>query len=460
MNFDLTEIKKRFQPQSALALTIESAQIVVSLARLGFPQSGPSIALPVGSEELVKSPDRVGKELAAALQGAGIRERRAVVCIPAGWALTTSADLPEVNQEDLRGYFELRAEGEFSMAVSELRLAHSPYSLADGSKRATLAAVPAKKLAALEAMLAAAGCRALSISLALDGCYSNPSTPLHFLIQTNRVDVVVSAGAGIAALRSLPNPLVAEEGEPDRLGPMVREIRITLGRLPDSLRQSVKLASFCGSAAATHALRIKLQQDLQRMGIQCAADRAPSNPAMESADRLLREQPMDFEFIAAEVNPWSAKIERFNTRRGRQIGLAALALILIPFLLFMVRSHRESSLEAEWKAMDKSVADVTAEQQKMRQFRPWFDPAPHSLRILDRLIEAFPDSGDVWSKSVQIEGGSKVTCAGFARSETARTSLLTRLRKQPEVAGLKTLQVRGENPIQFSITYTWESGDE
>ena len=80
-----------------------------------------------------------------------------MVRIPPGWALTASIDLPEVSAEELRSYLELCAEREFPVSVAELRLAHSPYTLADGKRRATLAAVPAKRMEAAGKMLAAAG---------------------------------------------------------------------------------------------------------------------------------------------------------------------------------------------------------------------------------------------------------------------------------------------------------------
>ncbi len=467
---DLEKLRKRLQPQSALALTIEPAQIVVGLVRLGNGPTPPSISIPIAADDLVRNPEKAGKELAAALFAAGIRERRVVVCVPASWALTTSADLPEVSPEDLRGYFELRAEGEF--AISDLRLAHSAYTLADGTKRATLAAVSAKRLGAVETMLGTAGCRPLSISLALEGCLANDRPRLHFLMREDHVDLVITACDGIAALRSVASPINSEL--PDRLELFMREIRVTLGRLPESLRKSATQARFCGDVAATLALRSQIQENLQRLGIQCVDDLAPSNPAIECACRRLRSEPdgrwsepdwrrsepVPFEFVAAEARRWSAMLERFNTRQGRHIALAAFALVLVPLLAFMIQAWRENSLENQWNGMKNSVAAITAQQQKIHQFRQWFEPAPHSLQIFERLIAAFPEGGEVWSKSVQIDAGSKVTCTGFARSEQARMGLLDRLRKQPGVTELKTLQVRGDNPIQFSITYKWDSRDE
>ena len=35
-------------------------------------------------------------------------------------------------------------------------------------------------------------------------------------------------------------------------------------------------------------------------------------------------------------------------------------------------------------------------------------------------------------------------------------AMLERLRARPEVSSVQVQQVRGENPVQFSITYKWE----
>ena len=109
--------------------------------------------------------------------------------------------------------------------------------------------------------------------------------------------------------------------------------------------------------------------------------------------------------------------------------------------------------------MRRKVADLEALQGRIRQFRPWFEPAPQSLQIVEGLAAAFPDQGDVWAKNVQVVDGTKVTCTGFARSQSALLAWFDRLRARPDVTGLRVEQVRGENPIQFSVAYKWEPHD-
>ena len=92
----------------------------------------------------------------------------------------------------------------------------------------------------------------------------------------------------------------------------------------------------------------------------------------------------------------------------------------------------------------------------IRQFRPWFEPVPRDLQVLENLALAFPESGEVWAKSVTLGENNKVSCSGFAQNQSAWLSFLERLRKRKDVSHLQVQQVRGEKPIQFSIVYKWE----
>ena len=93
MKLELAELKKRLQVRSVLAITLESGRVAVDLVRRdnGSCHVEQSLTLSLGSESVATDPEKAGRELAALLVENGIRERRCVVCVPAGWSLTTSA---------------------------------------------------------------------------------------------------------------------------------------------------------------------------------------------------------------------------------------------------------------------------------------------------------------------------------------------------------------------------------
>jgi hypothetical protein len=467
MKLDIAEIKKRLQVVNALAVTLESGRIVAEWMRHDAESTRlvRSISILFGSERVVSDPARVGQELAAQLAAAGIKERRCVVCIPPSWALTTATDVPDMNAEDLRGYLELKAEREFPIAVSDLRLAYCAYNLPDGQKRATLAAVANKRIAAVELMLETAGCRAVSISLGITACLPKPETPaaLHFLANGNHVDVVVAAGGGIVALRSIDGPVADADENPFDAAGFCRDVRIALGSLPETVRQQVRQAHFSGAPAAAEALSNEIRPQLHRMGIESlgAALPDPTMPgaAADAARYYFKKNPVAFEFVIPQVNRWQATFQRFDSKRRRAMIGAAAALVLLPIITFTVRSRIESNLEEEWEGMRRKVTQLDETQQKIRQFRPWFDPAPQTVRLLEGLMNAFPDRGDVWAKSIQIDEKSKVTCTAFTRVAAARLAFVDTLRKRPEVTNLLTQSLRGQNPETFTISFTWEPKD-
>ena len=287
---------------------------------------------------------------------------------------------------------------------------------------------------------------------------------MHFLANGDHVDLVVSAGGGIAALRSLSAAMGKDPVSFDAAG-FSREVRITLGRLPEPLRQQVQEAHFEGPRTSAENLYFEVRPHLQRLGIQSSI--APAKPAtdptmvagaaVEAAQRHLRGDSVAFEFFVVEANRWEALFQRFDSKRRRYVVAAVLAFIVLPMLLFFIRGRIEGSLASEWKGMQKNVAELELIQTKIRQFRPWFEPAPQSVQMLEGLSSAFPEQGDVWAKSIQISDDAKVTCSGFARNQSVLMALLDRLRSRPDVANLQIQQVRGDNPVQFSVTYKWEA---
>ena len=469
MKLDLATLKKRFQPRTVLAVTLESARIAVDLVRRdeGGSSVVRSFSLPIGAEAVIADAEKAGQLFAEQLAAAGIREKRCVVCVPAGWALTTSTDVPGVDAADLRGYLELRAEREFPIPVSDLRIAHCSYALPDGQPRATLAAIPTKRAEAVERMLAAADCRAVSLSLGLDECMPAPESPasLHFLANGNHVDVVIAAGGGIAALRSLPGAAGENSAGFDALG-FSREVRITLGRLPETVRSQVREALFGGAPDSAENLCIEIRQHLHRMGIDSRLERPAykagvDHPAagLAAAQRHLRQEPVVFEFLPPQVNRWEELAHRFDSRGRRWMIGAAIGLIVLPALTFFVRSRIESSLQSEWDGMSRNVAELEALQQNIRRFRPWFETAPLNLQLIESLTSAFPETGEVWAKNIQIGDEFKVTCSGFAQNQPALLAMLGRLRARPDVTGVQVQSVRGEKPVQFSFTYKWVQRD-
>jgi hypothetical protein len=473
MSWGLAELRTRWRIPAVLAVTLQSDRVAVDYVRRenGGSRVLRSASIPRGAAGVLEDPEGVGRDLGKLLHAEGIREQRCVVCVPAGWAMSTATDFPEIAGEDLPGFLELQAEREFPVSAGELLLAHSPYEVAGSNRRATVAGLPRRKVDAVRHMLGAAGCRPVSISLGLNPAWAEQSLGgyggVNVLVNGDHVDLVVVTGGGIAALRSIPAPERSEKTPSslgaDRLG---RELRITLGRLPSGVRAGLSKVRFIGPVESAAAVFDASQSVLHRLGLQGMVP-AGSEPGAEkgggagsavgvaAAERHLQGRPVLFEFVAPEITRWQLFLRRYDTRRHRWIAAAVLAGVVLPMLLMVLRARAEAGLAAEWKGMQATVTELETLQGKLRQFRPWFGSGSPSVSVLHALVSAFPEAGDVWAGRIVLKEDALVTCTGFARNQGVWMEFLDRLGGQPGVTELKVRSVRGEDPLQVDFSFVW-----
>ena len=57
--------------------------------------------------------------------------------------------------------------------------------------------------------------------------------------------------------------------------------------------------------------------------------------------------------------------------------------------------------------MSAKVADLTALQDKIQRYRPWYDNSFPALTILRQLTMAFPEDGEVTAKTIEIHDGNQ-----------------------------------------------------
>src|SRR6185437_1286636 len=129
--------------------------------------------------------------------------------------------------------------------VATMQVAVSRIHSVSGEKHATFVGIPKVHLERLEQVLRAAKLKPVSFSLgvtALQPAGAGDSRGvLALVIGESHVELQVTAGGGVAALRALEGAMEMEDGVRVLHGDLIaREIRITLGQLPGDLRDSVK----------------------------------------------------------------------------------------------------------------------------------------------------------------------------------------------------------------------------
>jgi hypothetical protein len=425
-------------------------------------------------DPLTDDPELLGREIRKQLDDAGIRQRRCTVALPIDWMLTLQVKLPELPEADLESLLQLEAERGMPYPPESLLMSRSRFRTPDGESFATLVAVPREHVTRLEAALRAAQLQPVSFSLGIAALQPGRSdaseATLTLLAGHHRIALQVNCAGGTVALRSIETHLDAEESEiPQQLDQLARELRITLGQLPASVRSRLHVLQLVGSDEIAELLAEDLAPRLESLGLRLERvreqsapvenvrlpARTPVSPALALALHHLLGSPVEFEFLPPRISAWQRLTKRYSSGKLVWTSAAAGAVILLAAGAFAFQEWRFSHWNAQWQTMRPSVTELDVMQQKIRQFRPWFDNSFRSLAILQSLTEAFPEDGAVTAKSVEIREPALVTCTGTARDHQNLLQMLDRLRATRLVADINVDQMRGESPMQFTFNFSW-----
>ncbi|MEI6341837.1 MAG: hypothetical protein WCR07_07760 [Verrucomicrobiota bacterium] len=473
---------ERLKPRGSspvLGLSFDGAAVEAVLVRPGNGQAEASapVTFHLPADILSSDPVAVGRALRESLDKAGLGTRRCAVALPASWVFASSIPLPDLAPEDAEGFVELEVERSFPQGSDQLAIARHEWKDASGLPQITLVAVPVEHLERLEQVLRAARMQPVSIAPALTEMQhlvpSESPARIDFLASPASVALAIGCGEGLVLHRCLDDVVAVAGGQPsvapDRLQ---RELRVTLGQLPDAIRQSLARARIFGSGPLADALQQVLAAIAPRLAMSVVrADRVPGNrdaslritpgipatAALAIAARHLGGGPASFEFLAPRVSPWQQLATRFSSGRAAHYGLAAAAVVALTAGAFLVQQVRLMSLRSRWDGIAKTAAHVEGLQANLKKYRPWFDESVPSLLVLRTLTMAFPEDGALTAKTVELREGAIVVCSGTAKDSFTLNSTLEKLRTAPEVRDVTVDQMRGKSPVQFSFNFKWDS---
>ncbi|NPU99367.1 MAG: hypothetical protein HPY51_19395 [Candidatus Omnitrophica bacterium] len=426
-------------------------------------------------DPLSHDPELAGQEIRNWLDQWGIRERNCVVCIPLQWILSRSIAMPDLPPEDRTNYVRLQAEREFPFAADDLSISLSHYLTPGRRTCAMIAAIPLNHTVILQRVFRAAKLKPVSLTASV-ACLGEdrPGGGLMVLsVKETSIEILIRGGGGVAGLRRMEYDAAGiGEDEEEIQDMLVREIRITLGQLPEDWRGAVQEILVYGSRERTEPLLHRIAAPLAELGLRVVsadslgaplAGRAPSlepvfQPLALTVLRFLETGSAVLEFLPPKINRFQQVTQRISSRSNLVLGGTALAVLLITAAAFFYQYYRLSRLEAEWNRIESRVAQVEEIQGKVKQFRAWFDESVTSLEILKSLTEAFPEEGVVWAKILEIQDQSIVSCAGFAKSNADWLEMIDRLAADPRVADFQLQQVQGDAPLQFAFHFQWWEG--
>ena len=138
-------------------------------------------------------------------------------------------------------------------------------------------------------------------------------------------------------------------------------------------------------------------------GVQLPPD-ASLSAAFSLAARALVEEPPAFEFLPPKPTLIEQFAAKYSSGRLRTTGAVAAGIVLIVGGLFFIQQIQLWRLRSQWTGMAEKVTELQAVQDRIRQFRPWYDESFRDLAILRQLSLAFPEDGVVTAKTIEIQG--------------------------------------------------------
>src|SRR5439155_6292884 len=329
-------LKKKRPPHSVLGLALDGNRLegVVLRRSNGSLQIQKNFSFSLALNPLTGDPELVGREIRNHLDQAGVRDRRCAVCVPLSWALTLQTKVPDLPEADVASFLQIEAERGFPYGQDALSVCSSRHGVADGQRYATLVAIPRNHLSQLENVMRSAQLRPVSFSLGITALQSpekeSSQGVLALAIGENSVDLQVTCGRGVAALRALDGTLETE-GLQKRIYAdlLAREIRITLGQLPSEFRSAVRRLKVFGRGEFVHRLAHEIAPRVETMGIgqeqvkaypadefnnRLPPDTAPS-PALSLAANYLSGAAPCWEFLPPKINSWQQLTTRFSSKK-------------------------------------------------------------------------------------------------------------------------------------------------
>ncbi|MGH8024480.1 MAG: hypothetical protein ACRED1_12910, partial [Limisphaerales bacterium] len=359
-------------------------------------------------DPLTAAPELMGREIQNHLEAAGVRERHCVLGLPLKWVLTAGTELPPLPEADAASLLQLEAERGFHSDITTLQLAESRCGLAGDKKYVTFAAVSKGQVEPLIAALTAAKLKPVSFSLGLTALQppSAENGALALAIGETGVGLQITANGGVAALRGLEGTVETEGGRRVlQSAAVAREARITLGQLPAELRAAVRRIRIFGPRELASQLADEMELSFEPMGItaeivdayqpnafglQAPAD-APVSGAFSLAASRMAGQPPVFEFLPPRPTAVQQFVARYSSGKFRTAGMAAAAVLAVLIALFLFQQIALMRLRSQWNAMSAKVADLSALQDKIQRYDPWYDRSFPTLTILRQLTTAFPE---------------------------------------------------------------------
>jgi hypothetical protein len=464
---------KHKKPTSILGLELTPDRLrVIELRAHGETVTAArTINVPMSLNVFTAEPELAGREVRAHLDAAELRTRACVLCLSADNLLLHRVDLTGVPEADVDSLLSLEAERVFPFPPEETIRAVARHTDPAGKSWATIVATASATLAPVLNSLRRAKLRLVSIAPGVTSLFDTNQENTAAVLLADRAGLQLAVAVNNAPLLLRPFHLdsIETDDEAENADDFQRELRITLRRLPRETLGKIESFRLFGSASLSADIRDIIREELDTVGLKAVEAGVSENgdivegngatafPALlRAASRILHGGPPLLEFWRPSESRWRGTLRRLLAKGIlMRLAMAGGAALLIVLIAFAAQIARATYLEHRWAGMESEVVRLETIRNTLSDRRDWIGTDGDRLAMLATLVGAFPETGTVWAKSVEIRESGLVECSGSARSTGAYLEMLETLRSVSGVTALQVGQVKGGSPIQFGFQYMW-----
>ena len=410
-------------------------------------------------------PARLADDLGGVFRQLSSTTKDCIVVLPSHSAPSVILKLPDIGPEDQKGFIQIQAEQRLPLPLSEIHLATHEFQIGN-QDHALVMGLRRDNVSKLKEAVIANGFQVASITVDIAGVVDHAvdgngslADCCQLIQGQSSLTMVTHAEGGPTGLRHFH----LANGGIDA-ATLERELRITLGQFPQSSQRqltTLRTAKLPGVSSEQH-VPISEHRSLAGLNVVNSAETCDLFVPIASSFFLKGTSPL--EFLPSRTSRFDKMYGQFNSRRNLWVG--SMSVVALTAIVFLYQIFHLNGLQKQWNglnpfnpetglSMKNSVAVVETVQGKIREFRPWFDSSVPSLTTARAITRAFPETGEIWLKQLNIRDDSKVMASGSSSDQNSLLATLDKLRITSGISNLELKSQQGSDPIFFSFEFDW-----
>ena len=407
-------------------------------------------------------PARLVDDLGGVFRQLSSTTKDCIVVLPAHLAPSIILTVPDISPEDRKGFIQIQAEQQLPLPLSEIHLATHEFQIGN-QDHALVVGLRRDTVSKLKEAVIANGFQVASITVDIAGVVDHAvagndslAGSCQLIQGQSSLTMVTHAEGGPTGLRHFH----LTNGGIDT-ATLERELRITLGQFPQSSQRqltTLRTAKLPGVSSEQH---VPISEHRSIAGLNVVNGAEPSDLFVPIASSFFLKGASPLEFLPSRTSRFGKMYGQFNSRRNLWVG--SMSVVTLIAIAFLYQINSLNGLQKQWNGLNPdtglsmrgSVAVVETVQGKIHEFKPWFDSSVPSLTTARAITLAFPETGEIWLKQLNIRDDSKVLAKGSSRDQNSLLATWDRLLSTSGISNLELKSQQGSDPIFFSFEFNW-----